>query len=50
MGNCNHDSTTKTVNAGISRTVCNACGHVQLEFAKATFAADEVQPVAAASA
>lgn len=40
---CEHSSVTRTENAGIGRTVCDDCGHVSVEFAKATFAADANQ-------
>ena len=30
--NCPHLETTVTLNHGIQRTVCRACGHITLEF------------------
>ena len=48
METCRHESVTKTVNAGIGRSVCNQCGHVSVEFSKSNVPADAVykEPVA----
>ncbi len=49
MQSCRHDTMTRTVHAGIGRSVCDTCGHVQIEFSKSNLPEDQAQPTAAVS-